>query len=480
MAFFPELILLAGALALFIVSLGDGRVRLARNVALGIGLAALVACWISLGREALLFDGVYRVDAFSQWLKLVLAVGYLVVLWLSGDLPDIRPDAKPEYYLLMNVNVIGLMLMVSCVELITLVVVIELASFPLYLMVPLRRERPDQRSQMEAAIKYMMFGIAANGIMLFGISYLFGMTGTTSLPLLRTGLMPVVETPLATVGLTMLWAGLYYKLAVFPFHFWTPDVYEGGANETASLVASLPKLGAAAVLVRFVTLATPEHATLVTVLAVLAVASMFYGNLVALAQKDFKRLLGFSGIAHAGYTLIGFVALDVPGFAAALYYMVGYVFMVLACFLVITRVSRNGANVALDDLAGLHQRSPLLAGTLLVGVFGLAGLPPFAGFMGKFALLKAILARGHLALAILTVINSAIAIYYYLMIIRQAFFRSAEDRPGIQLDRGTHMVCVLLIACVVLLGVLPNSTLTTLADALTGMNIGAVSVPAGL
>jgi len=459
MAFFPELILLAGALALFIVSLGDGRVRLARNVALGIGLAALVACWISLGREALLFDGVYRVDAFSQWLKLVLAVGYLVVLWLSGDLPDIRPDAKPEYYLLMNVNVIGLMLMVSCVELITLVVVIELASFPLYLMVPLRRERPDQRSQMEAAIKYMMFGIAANGIMLFGISYLFGMTGTTSLPLLRTGLMPVVETPLATVGLTMLWAGLYYKLAVFPFHFWTPDVYEGGANETASLVASLPKLGAAAVLVRFVTLATPEHATLVTVLAVLAVASMFYGNLVALAQKDFKRLLGFSGIAHAGYTLV---------------------FMVLACFLVITRVSRNGANVALDDLAGLHQRSPLLAGTLLVGVFGLAGLPPFAGFMGKFALLKAILARGHLALAILTVINSAIAIYYYLMIIRQAFFRSAEDRPGIQLDRGTHMVCVLLIACVVLLGVLPNSTLTTLADALTGMNIGAVSVPAGL
>jgi len=480
MAFLPELILLAGALALFIISLGDGRVRLARNAALGIGLAALAACLLALGQEALLFDGVYQVDAFSQWLKLALAVGYLAVLWLSGDLPDIRPDAKPEYYLLMNVNVTGLILLVSCVELITLVVIIELASFPLYLMVPLRRERPDQRSQMEAAIKYMMFGIAANGIMLFGLSYLFGLTGTTSLALLRTGLSPVVETPLATVGLAMLWSGLTFKLAVFPFHFWTPDVYQGGSNETAGLIASLPKLGAVAVLVRLVTLAAPEHAALVALLTGLAVASMFYGNLVALVQKDFKRLLGFSGIAHAGYTLVGFVAMDVPGFAAALYYMVGYVFMVLACFLVISRVSRDGANVALEDLAGLHRRSPLLAGTLLVGVFGLAGLPPFAGFMGKFVLLKAVLARGHLALAILTVINSALAIYYYLAVIRQAFFRSAEDRPSIRLDAATQVACGLLIAVIVLLGIAPNGALTALASAVSGIDLGAVGAAAGL
>jgi NADH-quinone oxidoreductase subunit N len=354
MAFLPELILLGGALWLFIVSLGVGRVRLARNAALATGLAAVAASCISLGQDALLFDGAYRVNAFSQGLKLALAAGYVLVLWLSGDLPDIRPDAKPEYYLLMNVNVTGLVLLVSCVELITLVVVLELASFPLYLMVPLRRERPEQRSQMEAAIKYMMFGVAANGIMLFGMSYLFGLTGTTHLPLLMSRLPDVVETPVATLGLAMLWVGLYYKLAVFPFHFWTPDVYQGGSNETAGLIASLPKLGAVAVLVRFVMLATPEHAALITLLTGLAIASMFYGNLVALVQKDFKRLLAFSGIAHAGYTLVGFVAMDIPGFTAALYYAVAYVFMVLACFLVISRVSRDGANVALGDLAGLH------------------------------------------------------------------------------------------------------------------------------
>ena len=470
MAFLPELILLGGALWLFIVSLGVGRVRLARNAALAIGLAAVAASCISLGQDALLFDGAYRVNAFSQGLKLALAAGYVLVLWLSGDLPDIRPDAKPEYYLLMNVNVTGLVLLVSCVELITLVVVLELASFPLYLMVPLRRERPEQRSQMEAAIKYMMFGVAANGIMLFGMSYLFGLTGTTHLPLLMSRLPDVVETPVATLGLAMLWVGLYYKLAVFPFHFWTPDVYQGGSNETASLIASLPKLGAVAVLVRFVMLATPEHAALVTLLTGLAIASMFYGNLVALVQKDFKRLLAFSGIAHAGYTLVGFVAMDVPGFTAALYYAVAYVFMVLACFLVISRVSRDGANVALEDLAGLHRRSPLLAATLLVGVFGLAGIPPFAGFMGKFALLRAALSRGHLALVVVSAINFVIAVYYYLVVIREAIFRAAEDRPPIRLDAATRLLCGLLIGGIVLLGVFPNHVLSALATAVGGLH----------
>jgi NADH-quinone oxidoreductase subunit N len=346
-------------------------------------------------------------------------------------------------------------------------------------MVPMRRERPGQRSQMESAIKYMMFGIAANGIMLFGMSYLFGLTGTTSLPRMMERLPGVAETPVALVGLAMLWSGLYYKLAVFPFHFWTPDVYQGGSNETAGFIASLPKLGAAAVLVRFVMLAPPGQATLVAVLTGLAVASMLYGNLVALVQQDFKRLLGFSGIAHAGYALVGFVAMDIPGFTAALYYLGAYVVMVLACFVVICRVARDGANVALEDLAGLHRRSPLLAGTLLVGVFGLAGVPPFAGFMGKFALLKAALAQGHLALVILVVVNSAIAIYYYLVVIREAFFRSAEDRPNLRLDAVTQVLCGLLIAGILLLGVAPGPVLNGLAGALSGLGVDVTPLVAG-
>ena len=250
------------------------------------------------------------------------------------------------------------MILVSSIELITLTVALELTSFPLYFLVAMRRERHGQRVQMESAIKYMVFGITATGVMLFGMSYLFGLTGTTSLPLIMARLQPVAHSPVAMVGLALTFVGLLYKQAVFPFHFWTPDVYQGAANETTSFIASMPKIGAMAVLVRLVSLATPDNRPLALLLTCLAVGSMFYGNLIALMQKDLKRLLAFSGIAHAGYALIGFVALDEAGYTAALYYIVAYFFMVLACFVVICRVSKDGVNATVEDLAGLHQGRP--------------------------------------------------------------------------------------------------------------------------
>jgi len=348
--------------------------------------------------------------------------------------------------------------------------------------VAMRREREGQRMQMESAIKYIVFGITATGVMLFGMSYLFGLTGTTSLPLLMARLQPVVHSPLAVTGLALTFTGLLYKQAVFPFHFLTPDVYQGASNETTSFIASLPKLGAVAVLVRLVSLATPDNRPVAILLTCLAVASMFYGNLIALQQTDLKRLLGFSGIAHAGYALIGFVALDEAGFTAALYYIVSYLFMALACFVVICKISRDGTNAALQDLSGLHRRSPLLALTLLVGVFALAGLPPFAGFMGKLSLLKAALAKGHLTLVILAVLNSAIAVYYYLGLVREAFFRDANERPAFVLSASTRAVCVLLIAGILLLGLAPQFLFQTISASYAGMHLPlptvATSAPA--
>jgi len=403
------------------------------------------------------------VDLFSQGLKVVFAVGFLLILLLNGGLEDIREDVKPEYYLFLAVSVSGLMMLVSCIELITLVIALEVSAFPLYLMVPMRREREGQRTQMESAIKYIMFGVAAYGIMLFGMSYLFGLTGTTSLPVLLGRLQPLMDSPLVIVGLAMMFCGLYYKLAIFPFHFWTPDVYQGAANETAALVASLPKVGGVAVLVRFVSLAPPDNRTVALMLTILAIGSMFYGNLIALAQKDFKRLLGFSGIAHAGYALVGFVAMDQFGYSAALYYIIGYLLMVLACFVVICKVSRDGTNVAIEDLAGLHRRSPLLAVTLAVGVFALAGIPPFVGFMGKVCLLSAALSKGHLALVIITMVNAAIAVYYYLAVVREAWFRDPGDRPPIRLDWPARALCGLLIAGILALGIAPARLLDTIS-----------------
>ena len=268
---------------------------------------------------------------------------------------------KPEYYLFVTLSVTGLAMLVNCVDLITLVVALEVSAFPLYFLVAMRREREGQKSQMESAIKYIMFGVAANGLMFFGMSYLFGLTGTTSLTDVLPRLQPMIHSPLAITGLALTFCGIYYKLAIFPFHFWPPDVYQGASNETAGLVASLPKIGAVAVLVRFVSLASPDNHTVAIMLAILAAASRFYGNLIALIQKDFKRLLGFSGIAHAGCALIGFVALDQFGYTAALYYIIGYVLMVLACFVVICKVSRDGCHWrhAACDLSS-RQRYPLI------------------------------------------------------------------------------------------------------------------------
>ena len=467
-AFLPESVLLIGALVLFVITLGPSDARKSGRAALAIAVVTVVAALAGLGQHAVLFDGAYRVDALSQFLKLIFAIGFVLVVLLSGGLNDIRQDIRSEYHLFLLLSLLGFNLLVSSIELVTLIVSLELSSFPLFLAVAMRRERDGQRKQLESAIKYIMFGVAANGIMFFGLSYLFGLTGTTSLPLMAEKLKPVISTPLAVAGLLMALAGIWYKLAVFPFHFWTPDVYQGASNETAGLVASLPKLGAVLVCYRFMAFCAPDSRVVPMVLAILAGASMLYGNLIAMAQDDFKRLLGFSGIAHAGYALLGFVALDAAGYGAAFYYMTGYLLMVLACFTVISRVSKDGENIAIQDLAGLHRRSPLLAATLLVGVFGLAGIPPLAGFMGKLALFTAALKQGHLALVIFAVLNAAVAVYYYLSVVREAIFKDPGDKGVITLDPGTRILCVVLIVAVVTLGVVPGPVFNTIGAALVG------------
>ena len=230
--------------------------------------------------------------------------------------------------------------------------------------------------------------------------------------------------------------------------------------------------------VRLVSLASADHSTIAMLLTGLAIASMFYGNLIALGQTDFKRLLGFSGIAHAGYAVVGFVTLSEAGFAAALYYITGYMLMVLACFVVISRVSRDGTNVAIEELAGLHRRSPLLAATLIVGVFGLAGIPPFVGFFGKLSLLTAALGKGHLMLVIVTMINAAIAVYYYLRVVKEAIFGDPKAAAApIALDVSTRVLCVALIVAIVALGVAPSMVINALAQSLTGINLPLAGIP---
>jgi len=460
MAILPELTLLTAATIFFILSLSrnlDGNK--VKNTAIFLGVVAFIASAISTRQETVTFFSSYSVDLYSQIFKLMIGFGICVVLIFGQNLKDIDEGVRPEYYMFLFLSGLGLMMLVSSIELISLFVSLELSSFALYLLVPMRSDSGGLKIQMEAAIKYILFGVVATGFMLFGMSYLFGLTGTTYLQ----DIIPVLDSmgpqPVVLFALLMVLVGFFFKLAVFPMHFWVPDIYQGASNETTGFIATVPKLGAVALMIRFMTIVPENSKFIINLFIILALASMFYGNLCALVQKDVKRMLGFSGIAHAGFIVLGLLTMDTIGYATAIYYICGYVVMNLACFLVLCSVSQKGENLAIEDLNGLHKRQPILAFILTVGLFALAGIPPFVGFMGKFMLLTAALRSGHLLLVILAAFNTAIAIYYYLSVVRAAYTSDPEERPAVSVDGLTGSIGVLLVILIIIMGALPSKIL---------------------
>jgi NADH-quinone oxidoreductase subunit N len=456
MLFLPELTLIGVSLVFFCLSLGKPSSTKIKNLAITLSALVVLVSLACLQYEGELFYRAYRVDFFSQLFKFVIALTTLIVLVFSDKLAGVAEKVQSEYYLFMFVAVLGLMMLVSSVELLAIFVSLELSSFSVYIMVPMRNNTSASGTQAEAGIKYLLFGVMATGFMLFGMSYLFGITGSTYLSVIIEKLSLAYSQPAAMVAIALVLSGFFYKLALFPFHFWVPDVYEGAANETTSFISAVPKLAAVALLIRIMTLINAEREVLINILVLCALLSMFYGNLSALVQKDAKRLLGFSGIAHAGFVLVGLLTLDDTGYATAIYYIIGYAFMNLACFLVICSVSNQGGNVSIEDFTGLHKRSPLLAITLTIGLFALAGIPPFVGFSGKFLLLLGAFKQGHLLLVVLAAVNTAIAIYYYLSIVRVTFCTDSEDRGPVVSSRVNTVLSVFLIVVIVVMGVMPS------------------------
>lgn len=456
MLFLPELTLLGAGLIIFFVSIGQVAGQMARNIAIGLGAIVFGATIIGFNQEGTLFFEAYKVDLFSQTFKVLITGAMFVVLLFSSKLEGVREEIHPEYYLFLFMSVLGLVMLVSSVELIAIFISLELSSFAVYIMVPMRDDSGKFKFQMEAGAKYLLFGVMATGFMLFGMSYLFGLTGSTQLDELVAQVPTMLSTPAMVIAMVLFLCGFFYKLAIFPFHFWVPDVYEGSANETTSFIATVPKIAAVALLLRITTMIDGGGSTLVNLLMVCSILSMFYGNLSALVQKDIKRMLGFSGIAHAGFILLGLLVFHVTGYAHALYYIAGYVVMNLACFLVICTVAHNGDNVQIDDLTGLYKRSPLLAVTLLVGFFALAGIPPFVGFMGKFFLLVDALKQDYILLVTLAAINTAIAIFYYLSVVRVAFCTGEEELTPIATPVHLKMLSIVLMATIVIMGIFPS------------------------
>jgi NADH-quinone oxidoreductase subunit N len=448
--FAPEATVFLGALVAFALSVSGSSYRaswMASVVMAGLGVAMSIA-WLDADGEPF-FPGIYRVDAFSQLLKLGITAGLLLSILSAGDPGSVRERSRADFCSFLFFSATGMMMMVSATELITLYVAIELSAYGLYILAALNRR---QREGSEAAAKYVLFGAASSAVMLFGISLVFGGARTTVL----SEIMATPATPLIVVGVLLALSGLLFKLAVVPFHAWAPDTYQGGPHEAVTFIGTASKVAAVGVIVRLLLLAMPAHASLVNVLLILCVASMTIGNLAAIVQDDIKRLLAYSTVAHAGYIMIGVVCFSEHGVASAIYYAVIYVPIVFCVFLIVSVLGRDGSNPTRSSIAGLYARSPLLALTLLVGMFALAGIPPTSGFLGKWFLFSAAIESDMLWLVLVGAINATVSLYYYLRVIKEAYLTPPADETPIRMSPATTIAAGLAITLVLFLGFYPR------------------------
>jgi NADH-quinone oxidoreductase subunit N len=293
--------------------------------------------------------------------------------------------------------------------------------------------------------------------MLFGLAVLYGSVKAVYLSELVQVLPGVIDRPLVVIGLLLSLGGFFFKLAVFPFHFWAPDVYQGAPNQVAAFIASASKVAAVAILMRFVAVASGGSAYLAQALVALAIVSMTVGNLAAVVQKDFNRLMAYSSIAHAGYVLIGILCMDAAGYAATIFYALSLLLMKFTCFLVLVKVAGDGGSLQVDQLAGLHRRSPLLAMALMLALFGLAGIPPTIGFTGKLLVFIAAMQQGYFTLVLIAMINVVISLYYYMLVIKAAYLlEPPNDLPALSVSPSAKLLTGTLVTAMVVIGVFPT------------------------
>jgi NADH-quinone oxidoreductase subunit N len=448
----PELSVLAFAVVMLFLSLSR-RKDLAGPLSQVLSLLVLIASVAAVGADGTFIYGAFRLDLFSQLFKIFIAFGFCLVTCMIKAGDEIDDDYAPEFFMFLGFSAMGLMMLVSCVELISVVICLEISSYSLYAAVPLRKGQAGVH--LEASMKYLFFGAIATGVMLYGMGYLYGIAGSTFLDAIAAVLPRVMGEPIGILAVVLTLAGFFFKLSLFPIHFWAPDVYEGASNGTSAFIATIPKLAGAALLIRTTMLAFPGSPKLTAILTVLAALSMTFGNLVGLVQKDIKRLMAYSGIAHAGYLMLGIIAYTQEGHAAVIYYSVVYLFMNLALFYVVILLARAGENVSIGDLAGLARRSPLLAATLGVAAFSLAGIPPTGGFTGKLFLLMSAFREGYLTIVIIGAVNTAISIFYYLNLVRMSYSKEAVTGSGFRLALHEKILCWFFIFIILYMGIAP-------------------------
>jgi NADH-quinone oxidoreductase subunit N len=435
---------------------------------------AMVTLLTMNGEVTYTFSNQFVDDLMGDFLKLMIYFSMFVALLYGRDYLVQRRLDRPEYYLLVLLMTLGMMVMVSANHFLSLYMGLEMMSLCLYAMVAFDR---DSARSTEAAMKYFVLGALASGLLLYGMSMIYGATGTLELSAISQSLYQQNDNrTILLFGLVFIVAGLAFKLGVVPFHMWVPDVYHGAPTAVTLIIASAPKLAAFAITVRLLIsglFEVAEHWQ--SMLIFLSVASLVLGNLAAIAQTNIKRMLAYSGISHMGFMLLGLLAGVVEGerhfafnaYSSAMFYAATYVIMSLASFGMLLLLSRSGFEAErLDDLKGLNQRSPWFAFMMLITLFSMAGVPPFIGFFAKLSVLQAVVAAGYVWLAVLAVIMSLIGAFYYLRVVKLMYFDRAEDDTPIQAPVEFQIMLSANGLGILLLGLAPQALMSVCAYAL--------------
>jgi len=475
----PEMVLTSGAL---IVLIADVLLPRRSGGALAwITLLAIGATFVSLlpfgSTHVEVAHGLIAVDQFALFFKIVFLVAAAITVLMSVQYLAVEGVSPGEYYFLILCATLGMMIMAGGIDLITIFVGLETMAVSFYILAGFIK--PNERSN-EAAVKYFLLGAFSLGILLYGMSLMYGLSGTTNLRVMATAFVGQERDPRLVLAVMLVVAGVGFKIAAVPFHMWAPDVYEGAPTPITAFLSVGSTAASFAMLLRIFLEGLPSmNADWRLLFEGLAIVTMTVGNLAALTQSNLKRMLAYSSIAHAGYVLIGVVAGTPRGISAMLIYVLVYAFMQLGAFTVIVLMRRQDVvGDELKDFSGLHARHPFAAFAMLLFMLSLGGIPPTAGFMGKFWLFGAAIDAGYVWLAVIGVLNSAISLYYYIRIV--VFMYVKKDTAGSEPTTSPALAVALAVAVIatIVLGVYPR-LLFDLAEA-SARTLGTAGIAAAI
>lgn len=474
--FYPaaaEIFVAGMAMLLLVVEMFTGKQRgFAFLLSLVTLIAAGVITYITAdGQVTATFSRMYVADMFGSFLKLMVYIAVAVMLVYARGYLKVRGLETSEFYLLVLFATLGMMVMISANHFLSIYIGLELMSLSLYALVAMDR---DSARSSEAAMKYFVLGALASGLLLYGMSMVYGATGSLDIAAVAQALAHgEVQKTVLIFGLVFLIAGIAFKLGVVPFHMWVPDVYQGAPTAITLFVSSAPKLAAFAMAMRILVNGLFDLAAdWQMMLQIMAVLSIALGNLVAIAQTNIKRMLAYSGISHMGFMLLGLVTGVVGGdrqfalnaYSSAMFYAIAYVLMTLASFGIVLLLSRAGFEAEkLEDFKGLNQRSPWFAFLMMIVMLSMAGVPFFVGFFAKFSVLQAVVAAGYIGLAVVAVLFSLIGAFYYLRVVKLMYFDKAVDESPIVAGADVCIVLSVNGLAVALLGLMPQSLMSLCA-----------------